>query len=206
MEPKNIVSEHNHREFELKLRYRIIINLFVIVLLFFALRPFIAAQIANRGDRFLSYGMYKNAVKKYKTSLFLDAYKSENWNWLGYAYELLGEKDKAIEIYNKAVSLDPNNRIAYHDAGMIYMRNGDYKTAGEYFLKASRVDLKYKTSVMEDNYSFHRSALRMLAYCYEKLGLNDKAVEVNNEILKYYPDDKVVRDRQERLTNIIENP
>lgn len=51
----------------------------------------------------------------------------------GYCYFYLGEMDKAIDSYQKAIARLPGFYTFYFDLGMIYMVKQDYEKAWEYF-------------------------------------------------------------------------
>lgn len=47
----------------------------------------------------------------------------------GFAYDKLGEFDKAILDYSAAIELDDKNPYAYYNWGISYDRKGDYEKA-----------------------------------------------------------------------------
>jgi len=49
--------------------------------------------------------------------------------YLGTAYEDVGEFDKAIEAYNKALSINPGYKDALHDLSLVYIATGNTKKA-----------------------------------------------------------------------------
>ena len=55
---------------------------------------------------------------------------------LGSAYQKRGQLDKAMENYNKAISLDPNDYLAYTNRGVIFDRMGQFDKAIESHNKA----------------------------------------------------------------------
>ncbi|WP_448583293.1 tetratricopeptide repeat protein [Thermocrinis sp.] len=68
-------------------------------------------------------------VKKSAEELFQKAYK----------YHMLGELDKAIELYEKSAEMYPT-AIVYTFMGWAYSMKGDYETAIELCLKAIELD------------------------------------------------------------------
>ena len=57
-----------------------------------------------------------------------------------------GHYDKAIEEYNKAIEIDPNDASIYVNRGRAKQENGDYREAIKDYSKAIEVDPKYSTS------------------------------------------------------------
>ena len=54
---------------------------------------------------------------------------------LGVNFNNLGERERALEFYNKALKTDSKNILALNNIAEIYSDSGDYKKAEEYFLK-----------------------------------------------------------------------
>jgi tetratricopeptide (TPR) repeat protein len=162
-------------------------------------RPFVVNQIIARGDGYLGYTMYKDAVREYKKALALDSDNSMVMNWLGYAYECMGDADRAISIYKKAIEIDSEDIIANHDLGMIYAKDKKFEAAKEYFLKASSITQNKQKHPDEEYAFYHFASLKMLSICQEKLGEISGAIETNEKILKYYPDRELKRERLRKL-------
>jgi len=55
---------------------------------------------------------------------------------LGSAYQKAGQYDKAMENYDKAIALDPNDYLAYTNRGVIFDKLGQFDNAIESFNKA----------------------------------------------------------------------
>ncbi len=112
--------------------------------------------------------------------LFIEANdKKRNPTYLlnaGYAYDMAGQKDKAIETLNKAIkSSDPNiANLARIKIAMIYLKNNEMQQAVN---KLNEI-VSGSSSVMKD------FALLQLAKIYEK--------EKKEEALKYY--EKLAKD------------
>lgn len=54
----------------------------------------------------------------------------------GWHYGELGDIEKALEDYQRAIDLDPGQTSAYYNRGLIYERRGDYQRAVDDFAKA----------------------------------------------------------------------
>lgn len=162
-------------------------------------RPFIVNQIIARGDGYLGYSMYKDAVREYKKALALDSNNSTVMNWLGYTYQRIGDIDKAISIYKEAIAIDPEDIIAFHDLGMIYAKDKRFEAAKEYFLKVESMAQNKQKHSDEEYFFYHFGSLEMLSICQENLGEINDAIETNEKILKLYPDRGSSRERLKRL-------
>jgi len=84
---------------------------------------------------------------------------------LGVNFNNLGEKQKALEFYNKALRTDSKSILALNNIAEIYSDSGDYKKAEEYFLK------------LVEYYSDKTDFYRKLGYLYQ-YRLNKTPVEI----------------------------
>ncbi len=85
-------------------------------------------------------------------------YRSE-----GYKFQSLGDVDRALSFYQKAVDLDPTYAQAYNDIGVIFENQGQLDRAEKYYKKALEMD--------SDLMAAHTN----LAFVYEKKGNIKKA-------------------------------
>lgn len=73
------------------------------------------------------------------------------WVRLGRAYRGLGAHEKALSCYDKALSLNPANGVAYANIGAVYLVRGQLQTACEYYEKGlpliSPNDVDYATTL-----------------------------------------------------------
>lgn len=84
-----------------------------------------------------------------------------------------GEYDKAIEIYKKALVLDPKSTLVNYEIALSYFAKGDYKMAVEYSDKV----LKQKAEFMLEAYLTKGSSLDVLGKTKESIKLFEKAIE-----------------------------
>lgn len=85
-------------------------------------------------------------------------YRSE-----GYKFQSLGDVDRALSFYQKAVEIDPTYAQAYNDIGVIFENQGQLDRAEKYYKKALEID--------SDLMAAHTN----LAFLYEKKGNIKKA-------------------------------
>lgn len=64
------------------------------------------------------------------TSLLIDASKQK----------ILGNYERAVEIYHEALKKDPENDAAYFELSRVYVMDGSYKQALQYAIKAAELD------------------------------------------------------------------
>jgi tetratricopeptide (TPR) repeat protein len=109
------------------------------------------AILAQPGSAELLYarGLLNNTKEKYSKALddFEKAFElnseyNKYGNFLnrGYSFQCLEEYDKAIELYGKAIELDPRSASAYNSRGLAYYATSNYKEASSDFIKALEIN------------------------------------------------------------------
>ena len=93
----------------------------------------------------------------------------------GSAYFDLGEKEKAIEDFTRAVQIDPKLAMAYSNRGSAYFDLGQKEKAIRDFTQAIQIDPKYA------NAYFNRGT------AYSELGEKEKAVEDYTQAIQIDP-------------------
>jgi len=138
-----------------------IISAVLIAVSFIALRPFLAYLLYRRAGDYMSAVIPADAARSYRKTLTFNPKDVDSRNWLAYCYSLIGQQDKAVAEYKKAIELDPDNVVALFDLGMISRKSGNNKTAKEYFTRASSAP--HSPNVTDQNYTFYtHSAKTML--------------------------------------------
>ena len=74
--------------------------------------PFAAAPYQARGESLVTLGKYDKAIEDFNAALNVDSKSAMSWAWLGLAYDRAGNRGKAQESYQRALSLDPSQPIA----------------------------------------------------------------------------------------------
>jgi tetratricopeptide (TPR) repeat protein len=67
----------------------------------------------------------------------------------------LGEYDKALSDYNKAIELLPRYAKAYNNRGYIYRKKGEYDHAIADYSKAIEIDPKYASAYYHGDYAYY---------------------------------------------------
>lgn len=65
-------------------------------------------------------------------------------NKMGEVQGRTGNLDKAVELFNQAVEIDPNYTESYNNLGFAYYRKGEYRRAEEFFKKALEIDPNFE--------------------------------------------------------------
>jgi Flp pilus assembly protein TadD, contains TPR repeats len=60
---------------------------------------------------FIEEGIYEQAIQALNKALTLVGWDPDLWNYLGVAYWKSGQPEKAIEVYEKALALDPTYAV-----------------------------------------------------------------------------------------------
>jgi Tfp pilus assembly protein PilF len=96
--------------------------------LIFAGMSFLTIQQMRIWENGLSLWSYVTQKEPQKASI---AYTN-----LGSAYQKMGQLDRAMENYEKAIALDPNDYLAYTNRGVIFDKIGEFDRALESYNKA----------------------------------------------------------------------
>lgn len=106
-----------------------------------------AALTEMLGDAYASQGMHQEAANSYKT---LSGWVPDNitiLTKLAIQYEKLKNHDEAIKLYEKILSIDPNNFVANFNSAIYYFEKG--KTANDRVHKLSVADYQKNGKEME---------------------------------------------------------
>ncbi len=101
---------------------------------------------------------------------------------LALVYSLMKDDEKAIELYKKAIALDPEDLNVQTTLGIIYYRDKMYDEAIDVFQKVIT-----KAEKGSENYN---KAIYHIAYSYDMKGDTDQAIETYKSALESNPDDK----------------
>ncbi|MGO9421695.1 tetratricopeptide repeat protein [Roseiarcus sp.] len=65
-----------------------------------------------RGQSLMATGKYEAAIEDFNAALNVSSDNSDAWAGLGFCYQKLNNRSKAVESYQRAVSANPNNTNA----------------------------------------------------------------------------------------------
>lgn len=109
----------------------------------------------------------------------------------GLEAQRIGDLDRAMTLYQKAIELDPAYAVAYNDLGIIYEANGFLDRAEASYLKATKVDPGFLSaySNLASVYETKRDLKKAAIYWRKRAELGD-------------PDDLWTQKAQDRLNDI----
>jgi tetratricopeptide (TPR) repeat protein len=94
---------------------------------------------------------------------------------LAHTYIAIGKMERAVEVFEKAIDIDPGNSIFYRDLGLIAIQNNDVAAAESFLNKAIELG-------PEDE-----GLYKLLGDLYLKTGYAQKAILLYEEAIKKYP-------------------
>lgn len=100
-----------------------------------ALKPEIAYPYTRRGEAYMRQGNEEAARADYLKVIELDTMPNRESTAM-YAYQALGELDKAKEFMQRLIDEDPDYEGNYYDAACLYARMGDKEKALEFLRQA----------------------------------------------------------------------
>ncbi|MCL1864961.1 MAG: tetratricopeptide repeat protein [Spirochaetes bacterium] len=109
--------------------------------------PTEAITIYNRALERTNNGDLQTAISEYQKAVNMYPHFIEAYNNMGEIYSIMGKRDLAISIYNKALNIDKNYKILLN-LGVEYYNSGIFKTALNYFLDS----LMQRPDFHEGNY------------------------------------------------------
>lgn len=94
-------------------------------------------------------GLYQDAVKTYTSILNEKSTDAATYNYRAYAYRLMGEREKSLEDYNKAIKLDSKNYDYYFGKYFLLTDAGEEDSAATVLSQA----LKINGTTQEDKFN-----------------------------------------------------
>ena len=94
---------------------------------------------SSEGDKLFQQGQYEAAIQQYSEYL---EYNPEDLKAIynqGRAYEELGQLDKSLANFEKAIEIDPLHANSLTSIGKHYFRENNYADASFYFSKAAEI-------------------------------------------------------------------
>jgi len=174
--------DHNHEHEEtIKPLYRWLFTIVFVPLCLIAIRPYIVRQIDIRGQSYIGFDKYNEAIRQYKKTNLLDKRNVILKNWLAFSYHMIKDDENAIKTYSQVIEIDPDNKEALLNLGLILALSGKIREAIPHFEKLRQLGDK--------------NIVQTLIVCYERVGELDKAENLLIEILKNDPQNKNVQNK-----------
>jgi len=95
--------------------------------------------LSHRGVLYLHMNQKKKCFDDLELSLRLDKEYSYRYAALAYAKDYFGDTDAAIELYEKAIQVDPEDSISHNNLGLLMEKKGYTQKAKEIFKKADKL-------------------------------------------------------------------
>ncbi|MEJ2649775.1 MAG: type IV pilus biogenesis/stability protein PilW [Sedimentisphaerales bacterium] len=129
------------------------------------------------GVKYLQQGKLDVALEKMQKSLSYEPNYPEAHSSIALVYDLMGEYEKSIDHYEKAVDLEPSSGVIQNNYAELLCRIGKPSDAEKHFLAAIN-DRKYKTP---------EKALENLGVCMTRVPDMDKAEKYLRKALELNP-------------------
>ncbi len=97
--------------------------------------PLLNSYYYKKGVEALENGQFEQALKYYDTALFYNKNDAKSYNDKGLIYEIKNEINKAKDMFEQAVMLEPENPISLYNLGGIYDDTGDLAKARDNYRK-----------------------------------------------------------------------
>lgn len=159
--------------------------LFSLLFLFFIFSlalPFVVNQLISRASQYEIYELYDDAIRQYKKILLVAKYNEHIRNSLAYAYQKKGDLEKAVQIYQEQVKINPDDPLAYFHLGNIFKSDNDYENAARYFEHVRRLQSLNGKGKSANMFYHDKISLVLLAECYQKIGEVDKEKMILEEL------------------------
>ena len=153
---------------------------------------------------------YKAALLDFKNAIKMNGNSAVSWNYYGLCENAIGQTEKAIKAYSKAISLDPSFKEGWTNMAQVYRDCGDALNAEKFFAQALALDASYvhaynlrglerygcgdiRAALADFSQGCvvapsDKSVLYMKAVCHMSLGQSHQAVAFFNKLLVADPD------------------
>jgi tetratricopeptide (TPR) repeat protein len=176
------------------LAQRWLLSVLIVGVLLIVLRPFFISQMIVRVTSYSANAAYPDAIRICKKIIDIDSGNKQAWTALGYAYIDKSQDDKAITVFERVLSIDPEDKgAASFELGQAYYAKGDYANAIEYFERIRSAGPRASTLLEADILKYrhgtlgfrslnsYQTLLEELLQCYRKTGDTAKVAEIQKE-------------------------
>ncbi len=123
-------------------------------------------------------GRPKSAIREFERHIAFNAWqpeRSQSYVFIGQAYEALGENEKAVEAFHKAIQIDCSRREPFIRLSELYYRNNDYQRTACYAEAA--LTISQSGFYADDSYYYRDLPHSYLYLAYFHLGKKELAKE-----------------------------
>jgi superkiller protein 3 len=136
-------------------------------------------ELTKKGRDDKNNAMMDNAIQHFEKAISIYPYYADAYGEMGLAYFYKGNQDKALEIYEKAIQMQPDAKV-WSNMGMIFFNKGNMPEAQKVYEKAIALDPRFV------------DARRNLGSVYAMQGRFKDAIAQFQEALKYAPDQAIL--------------
>jgi tetratricopeptide (TPR) repeat protein len=181
--PKRRASKRDYREIATKGSWTVIFVILALV----AVRPLMVNHILDRAEAYAAFSLNREAKRQCNKALLLDSECSRAWTQLARIYKAEGNREMAYDAYQNATETDLTNGPAHFELGLMYAQDGQHQQAIPCFERVRTLGPGKPAQRRSNGFAYHKAALDMLAFCYEKAGHTRKAEFTLEEIRVFYP-------------------
>jgi len=91
--------------------------------------PYSAKMNQSMGNLRLDQARYEESISYFEKALRIFPEDANTLAWLAIVETRRGNKDKAIEIYKKALKINTNYKLGYYKIGLLFLERGEYGNA-----------------------------------------------------------------------------
>jgi tetratricopeptide (TPR) repeat protein len=129
----------------------------------------------KKGEQYVEAAKFEEAVPEFERAIVIDSRKPDAYINLGYSLHMSGNEDRAIEVFERALSEGAQNPTLVENLVSVYQAkagvlasSGDYPNALRYFEKIQKVaantpDINYNIGLMYYQMKEYREALTYFA-------------------------------------------
>jgi tetratricopeptide (TPR) repeat protein len=126
----------------------------------------------KKGEQYVEAAKFEEAVPEFEKAIIIDARKPDAYINLGYSLHMSGNEDRAIEVFESALTQGADNPVLVENLVSVYQAkagalasSGDYPNALRYFEKIQKVspetpDINYNIGLMYYQMKEYREALK----------------------------------------------
>ena len=138
-----------------------------------------ALELTKKARDTKNNAMMANAIQHFEKAISIYPQYADAYGEMGLAYFYKGNEDKALEIYTKAIEMQPDAKV-WSNMGMIFFNKGNMPEAQKVYEKSIALDPRFV------------DARRNLGSAYAMQGRFKDAIAQFQEALKYAPEQAVL--------------
>ena len=94
-----------------------------------------ASKLINDAKKLIKNDKHERAIKKLKKAIKEEPDNADIYNYLGFAHRKIGDYDKSKIYYEKALSIQPDHKLALEYQGKLFLKLDDVHSAQSNLVK-----------------------------------------------------------------------